>query len=126
MNSTSWVRVSSSSSALAKPTASKPIASARSRMASRIGSAISVPSTPSPIGSDAGVGEPQPGGRLAGLVEYVDRDAAARVPIAADPQPLRLHSVDQTARHHQGAVFVEGAMIAKRAQKELQRLAFED
>ena len=43
--------------------------------------------TPPAIGSDARIRKPEPGGRLAGLVEYIDRDAAPRVPIAADPQP---------------------------------------
>ncbi len=41
------------------------------------------------IGRHALVGQPQALGRRAGLPEDVDRDAAARVPIAADAQPAR-------------------------------------
>src|SRR3954470_19812133 len=86
----------------------------------------SYPSASPAIGSDARIGEPQPGGRLACLVEYVDRDAAARVPIAADPQPYRGQGIDQPARDGQSTVFVKGAVVAKRAEIELQRFAFED
>src|SRR5207248_10971603 len=84
------------------------------------------PSTASAVRRDARIGKPQPGGRLAGLVKYVDRDAAARVPIAADPQPYRGQALDQLARDRQGAVLVKGAVVAKRAEIELQRLALED
>ena len=41
------------------------------------------------IGRDAGIGQPQALGRLAGLPEHVDRHAAARIPVAADAQPAR-------------------------------------
>ena len=96
----------------------------RSRIASRIGSAIRL-SAAAPIGRDTGLGKPQPGRRLAGLVEYVDRNAAARVPIASDAQPFRSQRLDQAAGDHQGAVFVKGGMVAKGAEIELQRLALE-
>src|SRR4051812_32695169 len=43
------------------------------------------------IGGDPLLGHPQARRRLAGLPEDVDRHAAARIPIAADPQPQRLH-----------------------------------
>ena len=115
--------------AAAKPTASNPIASACSRIASRI-SRDPLPHSresgdpgcrrpaarPGPpafagvtgwaaldasrsaaaaVGGDAGVGQEEAGGRLAGLVEHVDRDAAARVPVAGDAQPARPRRLDQ-------------------------------
>ncbi len=46
--------------------------------------------TPAPIGRHPLVGEPQAFGRLAGLVEHVNGNTAARKPIAADAQPLGL------------------------------------
>src|ERR1700712_3399647 len=51
------------------------------------GSGLSSPA----IGSDALVGHPQACWRRARLPEDVDRNAAARIPIAADPQPHGLH-----------------------------------
>ena len=42
------------------------------------------------IGRDALVGHPHILGQLAGLPEHIDRHAAARIPVAADAQPLRL------------------------------------
>ena len=42
------------------------------------------------IGRHALVGQPQALRRRAGLPEHVDRDAAARIPVAADAQPARL------------------------------------
>ena len=66
-------------------------------------------SSASAIGRDALVGQPQPVGRRAGLVEHVDRDAAARIPIAADPQPVRRDRSDQAARDAKRAVLVKGA-----------------
>src|SRR5712691_3254463 len=39
------------------------------------------------VGGDAGSRQEEAGRRLAGLVEDIDRDAAARVPVAGDAQP---------------------------------------
>src|SRR3546814_7422298 len=61
-------------------------------------------SASSAIGRDALVGEPQALGRRAGLPEDVDRDAAARIPIAADAQPFRLHFVGEEAADADGAI----------------------
>src|SRR5579872_7028092 len=44
----------------------------------------------SPIRCHALLGDPQPLGQSAGLPEHVDRDAASRIPIAADAQEFRL------------------------------------
>src|SRR6516165_7945367 len=106
MNSESPARASSLRCAAAKPTASKPEDRARSRIASRIASVTAGSAAPA-IGGDTGIGQPQPGRRLAGLVEDVDRDAAARVPIAADPQPLWGEGVDQPPGDREGAILVE-------------------
>ena len=46
--------------------------------------------SPPAIGRDALVGQPDALRQPAGLPEHVDRHAAARVPVAADPQPFRL------------------------------------
>src|SRR4051794_18849768 len=61
------------------------------------------------IGGDPGVGQPSPGGQVAGLVEDVDRDAAARIPVAADAQPAGAERCDESARNRQRAVLVKGA-----------------
>src|SRR6516225_828387 len=131
MNSWSPARASVPRRASAKPTASKPEDKARSRIASRIGSVMSwaqplLGSASPAIGCHARIGQPQPRGRLAGLVEDVDRDATARVPIAADPQPARGQCRDEPPGDRQRAVFVERRMIAEGAEVELQRLALED
>src|SRR5215469_16423760 len=102
MNSPSPARASSARRASAKPTASKPQARARSRL-----------------------GDPQAGRRLAGLIEDIDRDAATRIPIAADPQPRRSEGIDQPARDRQRAVLMECRVVPERAEIQLQRLAFE-
>jgi hypothetical protein len=72
------------------------------------------------------VGQPEPGRGLARLPEDVDRHAAARVPIAADAQPLRLHLFDQPLADADRHVLVEAAMVAERAQEELEALGFDD
>src|SRR5882757_4988328 len=48
------------------------------------------------IWRDALIGQPQPLRRRSRLPEDVDRHSAARVPIAADAQPLRLHFAHQS------------------------------
>src|SRR5260221_14302047 len=105
MNSPRSARASSASRASAKPTASKPLANAWARLASGISADIALPAAA--IGRDAGVGQPQPFGRRAGLVEHVDRDAAARVPIAAEAQPARRQCRDEAARNRERAILVE-------------------
>src|SRR5579859_4401246 len=75
------------------------------------------------IGSDSLVGQPQRGRRSAGLPEHVDRNAAARIPIAADAQPGRIHRRDQALADRDGAILVEGAVIAEAGQEQLQGFA---
>ena len=55
--------------------------------------------------------------RLAGLVEHVDWDTAARIPIAADAQPFRHRRRDQPAGDGQRAILVERAVITERSKK---------
>src|SRR5262245_55945228 len=64
---------------------------------------------------DALIGQPQALGRRSRLPEDVDRDPAARVPIAADPEPPRLHLRDEALADPDRHVLVEAAMIAEAA-----------
>src|SRR5690606_28284823 len=66
------------------------------------------------------VGHPQPGGRLAALVEDIDGHPAAGIPVTADPEPLRLEPVDQGPGDPHRAVLVEGTVVAIALQVQLQ------
>ena len=66
--------------------------------------------------------QPQVGRGCAGLPEDVDRDAAARIPIAADPQPARLPSPRQPLADADRAVLVERGVVAEAAEEQLERL----
>ena len=79
-------------------------------------------SAPPAIGRDSLLGHPDALGQLAGLPEHVDRHAAARIPIAADPHPARLQQRVQALADRDGAALVEGAVISEGIQIELQRL----
>src|SRR3546814_10021049 len=72
------------------------------------------------------VGQPESLRRRGRLPEHVDRHAAARVPVAADAQPLRRQLRDEPAADGEGAVLVEGAVVAEGAEVELQRLRSEE
>src|SRR5256714_11968522 len=75
---------------------------------------------PSTIGRDALIGNPHPLRQLAGLPEHVDRNAAARIPIAADAQPSGLDLGHDSFADHDRAVLMEGAVIAEARDIELQ------
>ena len=60
------------------------------------------------------------------MPEHVDRDSAARIPIAADAQPHRLHLVEQPLADADGAVLVKPGMVAEAAQEQFERLGFDD
>src|SRR6185437_8636269 len=64
-------------------------------------------SSPPAIGCHALIGQPQALGWRAGLIEHVDRHAAARIPVAADAQPVGCDRLDHAPRDGQGAVLVE-------------------
>ncbi len=71
------------------------------------------------------VRQPEAGRRRARLPEDVDRDAAARIPIAADAQPARRHRRHEILGDAKRAILVESAVIAIAAEIELQRLRFD-
>src|SRR3954447_13158884 len=82
---------------------------------------VSSSSAPSAIGRDALFGHPQSLRRAAGLPEHVDRDAASRIPIAADAQELRLDLARDALADHHGAILVEGTVIAEARDVEFER-----
>src|SRR5450432_1393810 len=82
-------------------------------------------SSPSAIGRDALIGNPHAIRQFAGLPEHVDRNPAARIPVAADAQPFWFDFTrDPLAEHHR-AVLMERAMIAKARDKKLQGFRFQ-
>src|SRR5436190_23404581 len=72
------------------------------------------------------VGQPQARRRGTALPEDVDGHAAARIPIAADAQPPRLHLLCQALADADGDVLVETLMVAVGAEEQLQTLRFDD
>src|ERR1043166_4217334 len=77
------------------------------------------------IGRDTLVRNPEALGQAAGLPEDVDRNAAARIPVAADAQELRLDLGGDPLADHHGAVLVESAMVAKACDIKFQRFRLE-
>src|SRR5471030_1559351 len=65
------------------------------------------------IGRDALIRNPDVLGQFAGLPEYVDGNAAARIPVAADAQPFRLDLGGYPLADRHRAVLVECAVIAE-------------
>src|SRR6185369_10389978 len=82
--------------------------------------------SPATVRRDALVREPQALRRRAALPADVDRDSAARVPVAADPQPLGLHLLGQPLADADRHILVESAMIAEGAEEQLEALAFDN
>src|SRR6188474_2896888 len=72
------------------------------------------------IGRNALVRQPKPFWRCTALPEHVDRDAAARIPVAADPQPPRPHLFAQPLADAHGDILVEPGMIAERTEEQLE------
>ena len=58
----------------------------------------------------------------AGLPEHIDGHAAARVPVAADAQIVRLEKASEPLADRHRAVLVEGAVVAEGGEVELERL----
>src|SRR5215204_3800888 len=77
-------------------------------------------SAPAAIGSDALVRQPQTLRRQPGLPEDVDRHSAARIPVAADPQPAGLHLLAEPLADPDRHVLVEAAMVPERSEEQLQ------
>src|SRR5260370_29498572 len=67
----------------------------------------------SAIGRDALVRRPDALGQVSRLPEDVDRNAAARKPIAADAQPAWLQQRRNVLADPHRAVLVKGAVVAK-------------
>src|SRR5580698_2043148 len=89
-------------------------------------SGVLAPVLPTPaVRGDALVGEPEAFRGRARLPEDVDGDAAAGVPVAADAQPAWRGGFHDALADGQGAVLVEGAVVAEGAQVELQRLGLD-
>src|SRR6201998_4227490 len=82
-------------------------------------------SAPSAIGRDALVGDPHPLWQLAGLPEHVDRNAAARLPVAADAQPFRFYFRRYPLADRDRAILVKRAVIAEARDIEFQRFRFQ-
>src|SRR3546814_7075479 len=59
-------------------------------------------------------------------MEHVDRDAAARIPVAADAEPDRRHLRHEPFRDADRAVLVKGGLVPEGAEIKLQRLAFHE
>ena len=83
-------------------------------------------SAPAAIGRNTLIGEPQTLRRLAGLKEHIDRDAAARIPVAADAKPVRLGGRNDLLGDIKRALFMKARMIAEAGQIQLKRLALDD
>src|SRR3984893_5712582 len=77
-------------------------------------------SSPSAIGCDALIGNPHSLWQFAGLPEHVDRNTAARIPVAADAQPFRLDLGCNPFSGRDGAVLMECPVISKTGDIQLQ------
>ena len=60
------------------------------------------------------------------MPEDVNGNAAARIPVSADPQPYGLHLAEQALADADGHILVKPAMVAERTKEQLQRLRFDD
>src|ERR1700731_2076797 len=81
-------------------------------------------STPA-IGRDPLIRNPHAIRQSAGLPEHVDRDTAARIPVAADAQPFRLDLGRYPLADRDRAVLVECAVIAEARDIEFQGFRFQ-
>src|SRR3954470_5846894 len=82
-------------------------------------------SPPAAVGRHTLIWNPHSLRQLAGLPEYVDRNAAAGIPVAADAQPFRLDLGCYPFADHHRAVFVKRAVIAEARYIELQGFRFQ-
>lgn len=82
--------------------------------------------SPAAIRGDAGVGDVDAIGRGGGLVEDVDGDSAAGVPVAGDAEPGGGEEVGEGFGDADGAVFVEGAVVAEGTEEEFEGFRFDE
>src|SRR5271154_3730084 len=78
-------------------------------------------STPAAVGGDPLIWNPHPLRQFSSLPEHIDWNAAARVPVTTDPQPLRLDRSRNSFADRDRAVFVERTVIAEARDIEFQR-----
>src|SRR5690606_13987149 len=105
------------------PVAHRPLRCAAS---SRTATRPATRSTAAAIRRNTLVRQPQPFGRGSALPEHVDRNTATRVPEPADAEPARAHLVEQALADADRHVLVEAAVIAERAEEQLEALRFDD
>ena len=74
----------------------------------------------SAIGGHALIRDPDAVGFRAGLPEHINRNAAARIPISSDAQPLRIEEFMQATADGDGAILMKRTVIAERAKKQFQ------
>ena len=60
------------------------------------------------------------------MPEYIDRDAAAGVPVTADAQVFRLQQTDEGFCNRDRAVLMEGGVVAVGGEVEFERFGFDD
>jgi hypothetical protein len=77
------------------------------------------PSTPPTVGLHGLVGQPEAFGWHSRLPEHIDRDAATRIPVAADPQPDWRHVCNEALADAHDAGLMEGGMVAERSEEQL-------
>ena len=58
------------------------------------------------------------------MPKHVDGDPAARVPIATDAEPMRLHFGKKPLSDANGAIFVKGSVVAEGTKEKLERFRF--
>src|SRR3546814_18436971 len=81
--------------------------------------------SPSPVGRHALIGYPQVFRGGAGLIEYIDGDPSARIPVAADEEPLRLLALRQQTADREGATRAAGVWSGCRDKTQRKGLSFD-
>src|SRR5579872_2637460 len=83
-------------------------------------------STPPAIGRNALIGNPHSLRQFSGLPEHVDRNAAARIPIAANPKPFGFDLRRDALADGDRAVLMEGAMVTEARNIKLEGFGLEE
>src|SRR3954464_1689091 len=82
--------------------------------------------TASPVGGDAGVGQPHAARQFSALPEDINRHAAARIPVACHADELWFDCLLYTLADLECGVLVKSAGLEKAVQELLQRFGFHD
>ena len=83
-------------------------------------------STAAAIRGHALIGNPQPVRRFPILIEHINRNSAARIPISANPEPFWRDFLYQTLPDSGRAGFVKISVIAKAPEEKLEGFALHD